>query len=252
MPHIPTALILTATITPPAGAAQLARTDPTQRLRDYEQALGFYLTLLARNELDVLVFADNSNSDTRTLHDMVNASGLSDRVEIMAFEGLDHPASYGRGYGEFKLIDHVMQHSQLIAKLPAQVRIWKVTGRYIVRNLAKLLRSMPAAADLYCHCRNYPQRWIDLYVLGWTHKGYQQFLKGIYSALREDESRLSAEHHFRRALDAAGKNLAIQPRFRVTCELEGHRGVDNRSYAEDANKRRLRQLAAVLLPWWWI
>jgi hypothetical protein len=39
-------LLLTATVTPPPGVPSLQRTNPAERLRDYEEALSFYLPLV--------------------------------------------------------------------------------------------------------------------------------------------------------------------------------------------------------------
>ncbi len=252
MKRLPITLVLTATITPPAGAIKLARTDVQQRLNDYLRALAFYLDELARGTFDRLVFADNSASDVGALRELVAQRGLGAQVEILSFDGLDHPAHYGRGYGEFKLLDYVMQHAQLLQDLPPEAPVWKVTGRYILRNVAAVLASMPPQVELYCHCRNWPQRWVDLYVLGWQHQAYAQFLRGLYTQLREDVAPVSAEYHFRNAVDAAVGRLRIQRRFKVVCVLDGYRGVDNRNYAQDGAKLLLRRWAAKLAPWWWI
>ena len=106
-------LLLTATITPPAGVPLLHRANPQDRLQDYERALNFYLPLLNRC-IDSIVFAENSNSDISTLQNMVARSGFTERVEFLVFDGLDHPSIYGRAYGEFKLNDYVMNNSQII------------------------------------------------------------------------------------------------------------------------------------------
>ena len=62
--------MLTATITPPSGVPGLARTDPAVRLADYRSALDFYMSCFDRG-LDSIVFADNSNSDVSSLHELV-------------------------------------------------------------------------------------------------------------------------------------------------------------------------------------
>ena len=106
-------LLLTATITPPAGVPLLHRANPHDRLQDYERALKFYLQLLNRS-IDSIVFAENSNSDVSTLQNMVAQSGFTERVEFIVFDGLDHPPIYGRAYGEFKLNDYGQEHSQIL------------------------------------------------------------------------------------------------------------------------------------------
>ena len=95
-------LLLTATITPPAGVPLLARTDPKARLQDYEKGLQFYLQFINKG-IDAIVFAENSNSDVSTLKNIVTQSGLQDAVEFLVFGGLDYPPSYGRAYGNLNL-----------------------------------------------------------------------------------------------------------------------------------------------------
>jgi hypothetical protein len=245
-------LILTGTITPPAEATKLTRTDPALRLRDYELAFTHYLTALRQGDIQSLVFADNSASDVSSLQRMADDAGMSDRVEIISFHGLDHPASYGRGYGEFKLLDHVMQHSRIVAAAPDNVMFWKVTGRYILRNLGEVIRSCPPNTDLYTHCRNRPMYWVDIYVLAWSKQGYAHFVRNLYLELREDLSGNSAEHFFRQRLDSAPATLKITPRFKVLPDLEGHRGYDNRVYQDQRFKFHVRQIVNRLLPGLWI
>jgi hypothetical protein len=48
-------LILTATITPPVHALNLARIEPKIRLSDYRKALEFYLTYLADGKISHLI-----------------------------------------------------------------------------------------------------------------------------------------------------------------------------------------------------
>ena len=124
-------LLLTATVTPPIGMPLLARTDPVQRLQDYTQALRFYLPLLG-STFDSIVLAENSASDISSLRRLAVEKGAQERVEFLSFFGLDHPPSYGRGYGEFKLVDYAMRHSQF---LNGDAYVWKCTGRYVVNSV---------------------------------------------------------------------------------------------------------------------
>lgn len=245
-------LILTATITPPPDAAQLARTDPNIRLNDYRKALEFYLSCLADGKISGLVFAENSASDISELQNLCREYDVIEQTEFISFAGLDYPSAYGRGYGEFKMIDYVMEHSQLIQKLPAQASIWKVTGRYIIRNFENVIKTRPSDSDLYCQCRNIPMYWIDLYVLCWNKRGYDVILKNIYQLIREDNVAVSAEKVFRNIVDDRSSNIKVVKRFRTIPELEGIRGVDNQTYQSMKVKLLLRRVVNLLVPWLWI
>jgi hypothetical protein len=246
-------LLLTATITPPAGVPSLARIDPDQRLQDYEQALAFYLPLVGRC-IDEIIVAENSSSDISSLRALAECSGLTDQVEFLVFDGLDHPVEYGRGYGEFRLIDHVMAHSRVVQTRGSPVTIWKVTGRYIVRNLCRIIERRPRAFDLYCNVRNWPRRWADMYLLAWSAAGYKALIRGSCEQLKETENRGSPEVRFRDLVESAAVGLKVIPRFTITPLIEGVRGLDNRAYSRGRNllKFYLRSAMRRTAPWLWV
>jgi hypothetical protein len=244
-------LLLTATIRPPADAINLARQDVGLRLQDYICALNFYIDQIEKKVIDKIVFCDNSNFDPCQLHALVSQRVQGANVEIISFAGLDYPAANGRGFGEFMLVDYAMEHSKLLASAPCTV--WKVTGRYKVLNLNKLIRSRPTSAQLYCNSRNYPDRWTDLYVLAWTQVGYEKFIKGVYKRLSEDGAKRSAEHLFRIILDGnKNSKKELVERFKVVPLLDGIRGVDNGSYLSMNLKYRVRAMARIFMPWFWV
>jgi hypothetical protein len=244
-------VLLTATVQPPPNAKNLARADPKVRMQDYLEAFAFYLSQLRAGVIDGIVFCDNSDANLDELRTMAAGQGLQDRVEVMGFRGLDYPAGYGRGFGEFKLVDHAMVNSSLIGSTNDAI-IWKITGRYKLLNLAQLLASRPPGADLYCHCRNIPNRWLDLYVLAWNRTGYAGVIQGAFEGLREDSSSRSAEQLFRDLMDVGRSVAHIVRRFGVVPKLEGRRGYDNGNYLDMRFKLGLRVLANKIVPWLWI
>lgn len=248
----PDVVLLTATVVAPKDARNLARRDTALRLQDYLHAFDFYLDQLARDAFDALVLCENSGFDLAPFAAKVQRAGLQDRVEMIGFFGLDHPASYGRGYGEFKLVDHAMQHSALITRLGPQVRVWKVTGRYLVRNIDRLIAGQPQQADLYCHCRNLPRVWLDLYLMRWNLRAYNGLVSGIYRQLQQDATPTSAEESFRRILDCHPAHLRIVRRFLHVPRVDGVRGFDNREYGSMRGRYLVRVCCHRLTPWLWI
>jgi hypothetical protein len=246
------AVLLTATVVPPPDARNLARRDVQLRLQDYLQAFDFYLAELRRDAFDVLVLCENSGHDLAPFAARAHSAGLEHRVELIGHFGLDHPARHGRGYGEFKLVDHAMQHSVLIRALGPQALVWKTTGRYRVHNLAQLIATQPLHADLYCHCRNFPSRWLDMYLMRWNRRAYEQLIRGIYRQLQQDETPTSAEQHFRALIDRHDGGLHIVRRFAHVPRIEGVRGFDNRDYGAMRPKHLARVMAHRLVPWIWI
>ncbi len=245
-------LVLTATITPPQGVTNLSRVDPGIRLDDYCRAFDFYCRMLAEGTISQLIFAENSGSDISRLRDLAEKYGVSRNTEFICYPGLDYPPEYGRGYGEFKMIDKVMKSSRLIQNLQAHENIWKITGRYILRNIATIIATRPPHADFYCHCRDIPIPWIDLFVLSWNKKGYDEVLDDIYLHLQESTTHVSSEQGFRKLIDESRIKSGIVKRFRTIPQLEGYRGVDSHQYEKMDLKLKMRKLANVFVPWWWI
>jgi len=250
------ALLLSATINPMPGLPALARTDPAQRLQDYARALSFYVQHLHKGTIDLIVFAENSLADLSELRALVDKAGVADRVEFVSFYGLDFPPTRGRGYGEFMLVEHAMEHSQRLNKGQGWV-VWKCTGRYVIQNFDKLVRSRPASADLYCHCRNHPQKWCELYALAWTAEGYQRLIKGIHPKLANDMTpgvHTFEEVQFRGIIDAARGSLKLVQRFKVVPLIDAVRGWDNSKYSVKWYSPKIlsRRVAGVVAPWLWI
>jgi hypothetical protein len=175
-------------------------------------------------------------------------------VEFVSFPGLDHPPAYGRAYGEFKLVDHVMSNSRLIRERPASAKVWKITGRYRVVNLRQLILRAPRQYDLYCNSRNWPFRWLDLGLIGWSVAGYDATLRGIYPELREDLLGDPPEIRMRSLVDRMDPQVRIVRRYTVEPRIDGIRGWDGRSYAHGINglKFQVRRIARIVAPWIWI
>lgn len=245
-------LVLTATITPPQGVTNLARVDPAIRLDDYCRAFDFYCRALAEGTITHLIFAENSGSDISRLRNLAEKYGVSRKTEFICHQGLDYPPEYGRGYGEFKLIDKVMKSSSLIKNLQAHESIWKVTGRYVLRNISTIIATRPTHADFYCHCRDIPIPWIELFVLCWNKQAYDEFLDDIYLQLQENRLRGPCEQGFRKLIDARNFKSKIVKRFRTIPQLEGYRGVDGHCYEKMDFKLKIRKLANTFTPWLWI
>ena len=245
-------LLMTATITPLPGLPSLARTDPKLRLQDYQTALLFYANLLG-DCIDAIIFAENSKSDVSSLVQSVKANPRFEQVEFISFYGLDYPPNYGRGYGEFRLVDYAIANSKLLR--PDDI-IWKVTGRYIIENIRTIIRSRPPTSDLYAHMRNYPSRLCELYLLAWTTRGYETAIKGIYPKLRSDQVPnvvTMEEVTFRKLTDPLFGTINIVPRFKVIPVVRGVRGWDNSQYSKRFGLKNIaRRLAHLFVPSLWI
>jgi hypothetical protein len=228
-------LVLTSTIKPPAGVPKLVRTDPAQRLADYCNAFDFYCRL-PETHLSRIIFAENSEADLSPLVQIARKYDALSRVEFLSFNGLDYPASYGRGYGEFKLLDYVMANSGTLRDEDVpQLRIWKSTGRYRVTNLKRLIETAPDSFDLYCDLRRHPIPWVDLRVFAFTMHGYRTLLQGRYKNFREDQMIDSPECYLHPIIEKLAAKHSITTRFRREPYIDGVRGMDSKNYSKGAN-----------------
>ena len=248
-------LLLTATVTPLRGLPSLARTDASMRLDDYRRALNAYMLLLNEGVLSGIVFAENSNADISCLKADVAAAGLESTVEFLSFNGLDFDPAKGRGYGEFRMVDYAVEHSNILQRNTSSM-VWKCTGRYIIRNLQAILTST-AHADIVCHCRNYPVDWCELYLLAWSRRGHDAVLKDCYRRLANDlnpNMHTTEEILFRQLIDEAPDGVAVTRRLSRLPRVDGVRGWNNKQFDSGWNspKNLVRRTCIRLLPFVWI
>ena len=254
-------LLLTATITPPADVKDLVRIDPVARLGDYIQTLTFYL----EQPVEVIrriIFVENSSSDLGELRKLA-ARYPKKEVEFLGFFGLDYPGPYGRGYGEFKLLNYAFDHSEMIAALGPEDHVWKGTGRLKLVNLGEMIRTAPPEYDLYCDLRNRPSRWMDMRYYSVTKGGYRQIFYPNLENAREDlihpfapdqEHWVVTEQLMRELVEHQFGKARIVPRFRTQPMVEGISGRRDTNYAngfKNQLKQSLRVMTRKLVPNLW-
>lgn len=166
-------LLLTATIKPNPNQPQLKLINAEERLKDYESAMEFYSHQLEIGELDRIIFVDNSGYDLSYL----SSRFQSKDIEWISFFGLDYPNYYHRGYGEFQLIDYAFLHSTSLRAMNDADVVWKVTGRYVIKNFGHVIKLAPKNFDLYCDIKN---NWVSMEIMAWNKTGYETLIKGIW------------------------------------------------------------------------
>jgi hypothetical protein len=247
-------LFLTATVTPPPGAYDLARANPSVRLEDYQEALRFYCGLLWRNVIDGLLMVENSNTDLTPLIAVAREYDVLDKCEFITFDGMSkgRPGSVTRFSGEINLIKYALEHAHVVRANPGAV-VWKVTGRYVIQNLDRIVKAQPHRFDLYVNCRNYPARWVDFYVVGLNAPA---FLRTLGADLEEyATSSHSGEYILRRKIDEGQfPGLQIVKRFNRVPRVLGVRGADGAKYHgfKLTIKYYVRVVMKVLAPWLWV
>lgn len=182
-------LLLTATVQPRAGQPSLTVLHPGRRLAEYEAALAFYSRLLDDGAIDGIVFAENSGFPLARLA----AKFPHPAIEWLAVPPADHPLHYHRGYAEFRLIDDAVRSSRLVQAAGDALRLWKVSGRYEVRNLARVVRWAPRRFDLYGDFRD---GWAEMSMLAWSRRAHDVLMGRVWERFATDvppETILAAE-----------------------------------------------------------
>ena len=243
-------LLITSTIAPAKDTFQLVVRDAEQRLRQYVAAFRFYVSRLCDGTFHRIVYMDNSGYSLDRLEQIARENGVSDRVEFLSCVQ-NVPGRNSRYYLEMQLIDRAMRESRFLNETPIAI-IWKVTGRYLVRNAAALVASWPGDTDIYIHHRNHPYPVVDFYFFGFVRRSYGLHIGSQIELFQRLED---GERILRRRIDVGDfQGIRITKRFKFTPRLEGTRGYNGDSYSGPAYVLRyaVRVVANRLLPGWWI
>lgn len=168
-------VLLTATIQPKTVQHQLALTNASERLLDYTRALEFYSSKIRVGGIDKVIFVDNSGYDLNEL----SAKFHNEHIEFISFYDLDYPSHFHRGYGEFRLIDYAHKNSSVLKELNNNDRVWKITGRYVIKNILNFIRFSPRKFDLYIN-DNSKKKWINMEIMAWNPKGFKHVIQDVW------------------------------------------------------------------------
>lgn len=245
---------MSATLIPPTEA--VARADPRARLNDYLEALSYYLSL-PNTVIDRILFVDNSNSDLTPLADLAQSLPHEKNVELISFNGNDHPYQYGKAYGEFKLMDYGLANTTLFDE---EDTVWKTTGRLKFLNLPEMIqRCSDLRFDLLCDLRNMPWvgsgRWhgrhnMELRVFAFRLRAYDIVLRDLWRSRKTD---FDAEFLYHRMRDAQ-RDLHVIPRFPLQPQLQGIGGRHQQDYNSPVYRTKdlVRGALRKITPWLWL
>ena len=242
-------LLLTATVSPSPGIAGSRHTDVDRRLAEYRVAIADAVVVATSVGARVVV-TENSGA---SLADLVPDRGDRSRVEFDAASASD-PAEVraGKGYAEMRLVAGARRRCPAVAEAAL---VWKLTGRYRVRNLAALIRATPRA-DLTVNLRRHPRPWADLWVWSASPRGLDA-LEAHVDALREAPGAGEpAEVRMFGVIQRLRTEtlLSVCPRLPIEPRISGVRGWDGRPY-DDVRQRAkwaVRTVARRVAPGLWV
>jgi len=134
-------LLLTATISPENGQSGLLIKDPRERLLEYEKALQYYYCNFDRLRLSGLIFVENSGFDLG----LISSKYPSGNFEWISAPRTSLEGGIHRGYGEFLMIDYAFGNSLNLNSMGPSDVVWKVSGRYVLKNLGRMIFLRPMA-----------------------------------------------------------------------------------------------------------
>ncbi len=256
-------LVMTAAIDP-KGMAGLSVNDVSERAGQYLGTLQFYLQ---EPTVTQIVFVENSGYDLKAFREM--AAGYPQKtVEFLSCDLNDYPRQLGKSYGEMRILDFISENSTLVASNGGFV---KVTGRFPILNIAALLNEAEQRRPWSLFCDNKDHKIYDWLHNGWTGHAcdtrffaitlefYRKYFFGRYDELDDSQNKLIEFMFFHTAKQAQLDGEAVIRRFRTEPEYAGKAGhvqtallqVNDYSGPVAKTKRRIRQLARWLTPWFW-
>jgi len=179
-------ILLTATVNP-MGMPFVHRSDPKIREDDYISSFKKWVKMPFP-----LVFCENSCHDITKLEKCAN-----DKTEILQDEGQDFPKHLGKGFGEMQIIEYAVQNSRLISECDWVV---KVTGRYFIKNIERIVTGLLGDADTYVMANLQRElRWGDSYIFAFKPSFVLTYLLRYKDDLNDSE-RFYFEHALSRAI----------------------------------------------------
>jgi hypothetical protein len=252
----PVTLVMSATITPAQGMPGTARSDPALRRREYLEAFASYLAIDDCLIGQIAVF-ENSGADLSDFAALADSAGTKKAIHLIHAPS-DYPADRGKGYGEFYMMDFGLDALAARKAIDDKTKLWKVTGRLKMRNIAAVLGSAPPVYDIYCDLRDVPfigeklggNRWMELRLFSFTMPAYNALFRGQYGVgdVLEKEFFPLVEQALR------AKTFKVYPRFRQQPVFEGYSGFSNASYTSASYrlKNAVRIFGRTFAPWVWL
>ena len=258
-------LVMSASIkVNPNGLYHVSEQSLMDRQRQYAETLSFYIRQPC---IKKILFVENSNADLAYLKQL---AGAREKVEFLSLDLNNYPGKWGKGYGEFLLLDKAVDW---LCAHSCDVMV-KVTGRFPILNISSMIEEFSSRENL-----SLAVDVIDHHVYDWIRSGStghscrtiifavstEFYKKHIYGRYASNPEAYRGAEHFMYGIWQATRNIVdegvVYPRFHHEPRLSGYAGgVASGSFFFSGNydgwknrmKRTLRQLCRWCIPWLWI
>ena len=128
MKTIPVTVLITTANNPPNGMPYLSMTDSVSRMIATKAALYFWVA----QGVEQIVLADATGTSLLSEQEEAAIDESETRIEQINYQqNSDLVVKRGKGYGEGKLIEYAINHSELLSRVD---HFFKCTGKLYVRN----------------------------------------------------------------------------------------------------------------------
>lgn len=250
-------LVMTACIDPQNGGnkgiAQVNRADPVLRLRDYEQALRFWLRY-PDHRIDRILLIENTGYSLKSLQEIAAYENkLNKTVEFISLVCNECPPGIHYGYAELNMLDLGLAQSTLAQKSDYLI---KVTGRLVFPTLTRLLDRLPDDYEFAVDFREQriwkPYKFVTTQLMIFSRSFYTEKLMDIKSKLSPEMPLIENLLYFELLRYASTPGAIL--RWSVNVDPVGYAAHTNTSY--QSLKRRFvslgRSICRKLLPNWWV
>jgi hypothetical protein len=198
MKTIPMTVLITTANNPPAGVPMLTMRDPVMRVIAAKAALYFWVA----QGIEQIVLADATGTNLLSQDEWEQLDKSETRIEQLNYKQADESVfKQGKGYGEGKLIEYALDHSELLAQVEC---FFKCTGKLYVRNFpeiadAVITHKMKGLFWRHLGDGTSEQSWADCRFY-YTSKTFAKshLLPGYFAA---DDYSAACEWHFYQALN---------------------------------------------------
>ncbi|WP_426266712.1 hypothetical protein [Sphingomonas sp. LHG3443-2] len=250
------ALILSWTVRPATNMPGSTLNEPGLRLSQYLKALLFYIHEVP--QVDRILILENSGYDFTTLRSLIIDVGGADKVAFISTD-TNYDPSRGKGYAEFRMYDEGLSRA---TGLTPSTRLWKITGRLIVENLAAIISSAPNFNDLpslYCDLRKLPfippstfGHWMEARLFAFNYPFYERHFQG-----RLGKNYIIEEDLFTIVFQLLRNYTVgemIVPRFKKQPIFRGQSGYSSKSYLSGKHllAHHARRFTRQLVPSLWL
>ena len=249
-------VLMTACIDPAAAEWRVHRADPLVRLNDYKSGLRFWLQL-PDVRLRKIVFTENSGYDLHSLRDMVRDENPQGKdVEFLQTNDNYIPPGGHYGHPELLMIDGALARSELLRTSSHMI---KASGRLTFPSVSKLIDRLSRDTLFAVDCRDsgrfraqtLPQ-FVRTELMIFATNFYREHLVGAHLDLRPGKEHIE-NLFYERLIKFKGQKGAIL-RWPVSVDPAGYAAHWDKRY--DSFKQRMlykvRSVARVLFPQWWI